>query len=227
MASYRVPKERIRIETIVSNSRFITTIDRITSAEEAKAFIREIRDEMPDASHHVYAFKAGHGASVIEGMSDDGEPSGTSGPPVLAVLRGSGIGDVAIVVTRYFGGTKLGTGGLVSAYSNAAKLAFQELQTEEKIDKTRVYMAVPYPLHPQVRQLLQNEKLDIIEETFGEQVEILLDVPDSALDRIGEQLRDLSAGKLEMVRVPVTGQDPAKAGLTPHDFGVCLEDKDG
>ena len=92
-----------------------------TTVKEAKAFLAAVRAEMPDANHHVYAYRVGFGNSVIEGMSDDGEPSGTSGPPVLAVLRGSGIGDVIVVVTRYFGGTKLGTGGLVRAYSDAAR----------------------------------------------------------------------------------------------------------
>jgi putative IMPACT (imprinted ancient) family translation regulator len=78
---------------------------------------------MPNASHHVYAFRVGHGNSIIEGMSDDGEPTGTAGPPVLAVLRGTQIGDIIVIVTRYFGGTKLGTGGLVRAYPEAAQIA--------------------------------------------------------------------------------------------------------
>src|SRR3954469_1102863 len=119
MPSYRIPAATTRIENEVSRSRFIATLANAPSFQEARDFIASIRAEMPDANHHVYAFKVGYGSSVIEGMSDDGEPSGTAGPPVLAVLRGADIGDAVLVVTRYFGGTKLGTGGLVHAYGDA------------------------------------------------------------------------------------------------------------
>src|SRR5690606_7514798 len=91
---YPIPARTTRIENVVVNSRFIATAARADSVDEAKAFIQSIRAEMPDATHHVYAFKIGYGGSIIEGMSDDGEPSGTSGPPVLAVLRGAEIGDI-------------------------------------------------------------------------------------------------------------------------------------
>src|SRR5690348_4882092 len=118
MTRYRIPAATTRIEHEVSRSRFIATLGNAATVEAARGFIAEIRAEMPDASHHVYAFKVGYGSSVTEGLSDDGEPTGTAGPPVLAVLRGADIGDAALVVTRYFGGTKLGTGGLVRAYSD-------------------------------------------------------------------------------------------------------------
>ncbi|RMF85118.1 MAG: YigZ family protein, partial [Planctomycetota bacterium] len=97
MARYRIPAGRARVELRVSNSRFIATIAPAATMAEAQQILREIRAEMPDATHHVYAFKIGYGASVSEAMSDDGEPSGTSGPPALAVLRGADIGDVALV----------------------------------------------------------------------------------------------------------------------------------
>ncbi len=114
---YPIPAETARVEIRVVNSRFIATIGEARSAEEARAFIDGVRGEFHDATHNVYAFRAGYGASVTEGMSDDGEPPGTAGRPALAVLRGADLGDVVLVVTRYFGGTKLGTGGLVRAYT--------------------------------------------------------------------------------------------------------------
>ena len=147
MSRYRIPKQRARIELRVSNSRFVATIAPAFSTQAAQEFIRAIRAELPDASHHVYAFKIGFGASVSEGLSDDGEPSGTAGPPALAVLRGAGIGDVVLVITRYFGGTKLGTGGLVAAYTNAAKSAITALETEEKVTRVRFELWVPYHWH--------------------------------------------------------------------------------
>ena len=103
------------------NSRFIATISPADDVEAARAFIHRVRQEFPDASHHVPAFVIGGGNTCTEFCSDDGEPSGTSGRPLLAVLKGSGLGNVAVVVSRYFGGTLLGTGGLVKAYSEAGK----------------------------------------------------------------------------------------------------------
>ncbi len=133
---YRIPKQGLhRISITVENSQFIASILNASSVENAKTALAQIRSEMPDASHHVYAFRVGYGNSVIEGMSDDGEPSGTAGPPVLTTLRGADIGDILVVVTRYFGGTKLGTGGLVRAYTDATRTALKTLSTEEKISR--------------------------------------------------------------------------------------------
>ena len=145
MQRYPIPKQQARTEIRVSNSRFIATIAPAATSQAAQEFIRSIRAEMPDATHHVYAFRVGYGSSIREGMSDDGEPSGTSGPPALAVLRGTDIGDVVLVITRYFGGTKLGTGGLVSAYTAAAKAAIAILETEEKSRASRSRSTCPTP----------------------------------------------------------------------------------
>ena len=125
---YLIPKQRTVAETRVKNSRFVATLEQVGSVEAAKELIAEMRAAHVGANHHVYAFKIGFGASVTEGMSDDGEPSGTSGPPVMAVLRGAGVGDAVLVVSRFFGGTKLGTGGLVRAYGGAAALALAQAQ---------------------------------------------------------------------------------------------------
>ncbi len=121
MKRYRIPARRTRTEIVVVNSRFITTAQPAFSVDEAKAFIQEMKNEFADASHNVPAFLIGYGASVTAHCSDDGEPSGTAGRPALAVLQGSDLGDIVVVVTRYFGGTKLGTGGLVRAYTDAVK----------------------------------------------------------------------------------------------------------
>ena len=121
MKSYPIPLERTRTEIRVKNSRFIATLAPVFSVVEAKAFIKEIKTEFSDASHNVPCYIVGFEPSMIAHTSDDGEPSGTAGRPALAVLQGSGLGDVAVVVTRYFGGTKLGTGGLVRAHGEAGK----------------------------------------------------------------------------------------------------------
>lgn len=196
MPSYFIPKETVQVEFRVSNSRFYGTIGRADTVEDAKAFIRAVRDEMPDASHHVYAFKVGYGSSVTEGMSDDGEPSGTAGPPALAVVRGADIGDIVLVITRYFGGTKLGTGGLVHAYGQTAREAISALKTEEKISRKTIGFDVPYNLYERVKRLVDEYAADIEEEDFAAEVTLMIRIPEDNLDGFSNALRDLSAGSI-------------------------------
>lgn len=203
-ASYFVPANRHRVELAVSNSRFIVICSRVSSVDDTKALLDDVRKEMPDASHHVYAFRVGYGNNVIEGMSDAGEPSGTAGPPVLAVLRGAAIGDIMIVVTRYFGGTKLGTGGLVRAYTEAAKLVLSTLSTEEKILKCTLGFEVPYPLYTQTKRLLSQYKATLIDEVFAGDVTILVSVPVTEVDTLTRALTDLSSGTV----IPVLLDSP-------------------
>jgi uncharacterized YigZ family protein len=194
---YLIPTATQRTEIIVVNSRFITTIGNIKTAEEARQFLSSIREEMPDASHHVYAFRAGFGNSVTEGMSDDGEPTGTSGPPVLAVLRGSNIGDIIIVVTRYFGGTKLGTGGLVRAYSEAARTGLKALKTELKIEKTLIGIECPYSLYESIVRLIAQYNGVVDDETFAAEVTIVAAFATTDIPQFTTELRELSAGQVE------------------------------
>ena len=154
-----------------------------------------MRSELPDATHHVYAFRIGHGTSVVEGMSDDGEPAGTSGPPTMAVLRGSGVGDVVLVTTRYFGGTKLGTGGLVAAYSQAAKNACAALQTVEKVLWVLAEVRLEYRLIAPVRSVLKEHRAVVREEEFGADVRIVFQSPEPMFDSLVLRIRDLSAGR--------------------------------
>jgi uncharacterized YigZ family protein len=180
----------------MSNSRFIATVAPAQSAKDAHAFVHELRREMPDATHHVYAFRIGHGASIVEGMSDDGEPSGTAGPPALAVVRGSGVGDVVLVITRYFGGTKLGTGGLVAAYTQAAQAGFAALATEPKILRQSYALHIPYAILEQTRLLLEEFDALIDDETFDAHVGLRVQVPAERAERFVQAVRDLTAGKV-------------------------------
>ncbi len=193
---YPIPRGRTRIEYRVSNSRFIATLGPASTVDEAKAFIRSIREEMPDATHHVYAMRIGHGASVIEGMSDDGEPAGTAGPPALAVVRGSDLGDVVLVITRYFGGTKLGTGGLVAAYSQAARESLAAAPTEIKIARTAFTLAVPYPLYERVRHVLDAREAVVDHEEFGSDVLLTVRIPTDAVAEITRELQGISGGRV-------------------------------
>ncbi|MFN8422880.1 MAG: YigZ family protein [Anaerolineae bacterium] len=132
MTPYPIPAARTTVTTTAGNSTFVAVLDRADSVEAARAFVAEQRRATPDATHHCYAFAVGFGASVTHGSSDDGEPSGTAGRLILAVVAGSGLGDVVVVVARWFGGTKLGTGGLVRAYTDAAKASAGRLPAREQ-----------------------------------------------------------------------------------------------
>lgn len=197
--TYLIPVSTQRTETTVARSRFIASVAPAATVEEAKAFLAEIRQEMPDASHHVYAFRVGYGNSVTEGMSDDGEPSGTAGPPTLSVLRGTDIGDVIIVITRYFGGTKLGTGGLVRAYSEAAHIAFNKLKTEEKIEKTLLGIETPYSFYEQIKRLVNEHNGEVEDETFAVEVTMLAEFPTVDTEAFSAAVIDLTAGSVQPI----------------------------
>jgi uncharacterized YigZ family protein len=199
MDTYYRPKGIHRTEIIVQNSRFISTIGRAVSPDDARAFIHTIREEMPDASHHVYAFRAGYGNSITEGMSDDGEPSGTSGPPTLAILRGSDLGDIVLVTTRYFGGTKLGTGGLVRAYSDSAKTALESLATELKAPKTQLGMDLSYNIYEQAKNLIAAHQGVIDDEVFAGEITIICTLYNDNLSAFKAELTELSSGQIEPI----------------------------
>ncbi|MBN1318557.1 MAG: YigZ family protein, partial [Anaerolineales bacterium] len=154
MTSYPIPEREVRKEIRVVNSRFIATVAPALTVDQAKEFISRIRNEFADASHNVPAFLIGYGSSVTAHCSDDGEPSGTAGRPVLSVLRGSGLGDVVLVITRYFGGTKLGTGGLVRAYSEAARQVLDLAPRAVKVATQTLLVVVPYSLYEQLGRLI-------------------------------------------------------------------------
>lgn len=194
MSRYPVPRAPVRTLYEMSNSRFFTSIARADTVEEAREFIKRIRAEMPDASHHVYAFRVGYGGSVTDGMSDDGEPSGTSGPPTLAVLRGADVGDIVMVTTRYFGGTKLGTGGLVYAYTNAAKTALAMLEVEEKVSRKLLGVTVSYSLYERLKLLIAGYDAIPQEEEFAGDVTCYLLLAEEQISQFSAAVTELSSG---------------------------------
>jgi uncharacterized YigZ family protein len=196
MARYPIPAETVRTDLRVKNSRFIATAGHADSVEAARTFIEAIRAEFPDATHHVYAYLIGYGATVTEGFTDDGEPPGTAGRPTLAVLRGADLGDVVLVTTRYFGGTKLGTGGLVRAYSDAAKAVLAILPRTERVARRRVRLTMPYSLYERVRQMVADADGHIEEETFAADVTLAVSLP---LEGLPPFEAEAAAGRVEMV----------------------------
>jgi uncharacterized YigZ family protein len=197
MKPYPVPAHEIRRELTISNSRFISTLAPAFSVDEAKAFIARIKSEFPDASHNVPLYIVGHGDSEIAHCSDAGEPSGTAGRPALAVLRGSGLGDVVVVVTRYFGGTKLGTGGLVRAYSDTVRLVVESVHRAEKVLAHTIMLVFPYTYLERVRLLVAAQAGTVLDEEFTADVTLTVRLMVEKLPVFQASLNDLTKGKVQ------------------------------
>ena len=201
--TYYRPVQRQQTEIMIDKSRFITTVVQVTTVKQARDFIKRIRGEMPDASHHVYAFRVGYGNSVIEGMSDDGEPSGTAGPPTLAVLRGQDTGDIALVTTRYFGGIKLGTGGLVRAYTQAAQQMLDRLKLALKIPEIKIGFDIEYTYSETASRLIKAYQGHINDEIFAGNVTLIATLPLEERGKFESELQELTHGQTDIVVLEV------------------------
>ncbi len=196
-----IPAAETRVELMVVNSRFIATAAPAFSVEAARAFVGRVRAEFADASHNVPAYLIGHGAATIAHCHDDGEPAGTAGRPVLAVVQGSGLGDIAVVVTRYFGGTKLGTGGLVRAYGDAARAVVAALPRAEKVATVTALVEVAYPLLERLRLLVGAYGGLMLAEEFAADITMTIRFRAERFDAFTDALRELSRGGVEAVVV--------------------------
>jgi len=194
---YLVPLTEIRREQKVLNSLFIATLAPAFTIDEARAFMARIRKEFADASHNVPVYIIGGGNTVTEYFSDDGEPGGTSGKPALTVLRGSGLGDAVLVITRYFGGTLLGTGGLVKAYTESAQLVVNTVERGRRQLVHLVLLAIPYNYLVRIRLAVARHHGDIQGEDFAGDITLTLRFPVDSFDVFQNDLRELSAGKLQ------------------------------
>ncbi len=211
MTDFIVPAANFSQETRVANSRFIASIGPASTVSEAKNFISEINQLYSDATHNVPVYIIGMGSSVISHCSDDGEPNGTAGRPALAVLTGSGLGDTVLVITRYFGGTKLGTGGLVKAYSNSARLAINGVIKAKKIYVHRASLKSPYRLYEMITRNIKQSEGVIENEDFAENVKIEFLIPVIDFDKLDIAITELSRGKIKLslinenfpVRIPL------------------------
>ena len=202
--NYFIPLAEIRREHVVVNSRFIATLAPVARIEAAREFLSRIKKEFADASHNVPAYIIGGGNTVTEFCSDDGEPAGAAGKPALAVLRGSGLGDVAVVVTRYFGGTLLGTGGLVKAYTESTQMVVSAVGRGRRVPVHVVMLAIPYNLLERVRMLAAGQRAEILNEDYAADITITLRLPVESFDPFQNALRELSAGRIHAEIVETT-----------------------
>jgi uncharacterized YigZ family protein len=193
---FPVPSGCHRVEEVIRGSRFITTLGHAHGEEEARRFIEEIQAEFPDATHNCWAFVAGPpGTTARIGMSDDGEPHGTAGRPILETLLHSGVGEVVAVVTRYFGGTKLGRGGLGRAYAGGVKLALETLPIQRKVIRERVRIEVGYPAVDALFHFLDEVDGVREEEDFGETARIVAAVPEDRIPDLERAVAEMTGGR--------------------------------
>ena len=191
----------VSCRAIVKNSIFISELTPCSSQKEARTIIKSKKTEYPDASHTVHAFITGLNAEVM-GMSDDGEPSGTAGRPILDVLKGRKCTNLVLTVTRWFGGTLLGTGGLVKAYGSCAKSVIEKADAlgllAPYVEEHPFRFECRYTECETIRRTLAAFSITGLQETFGELVDFAGNVRSDEYESLAAKLRDISGGKVKL-----------------------------
>ena len=188
-------KEERQAEIVVKKSRFIAIARICNSIPEVKTLVDKTRTLHPGANHVVHAAVIGNQFS----FSDDREPKNTAGRPAFEVLKGSGISNICVLIVRYFGGTLLGTGGLVKAYGDAVKAVLDGIVTEEYVEKTDFSLTVPYDLYETVKRVLASVNAAVTKEDFASEITISGQVPLSSSEKLQSSLSEISNGKIKAI----------------------------
>ncbi len=201
MESWLIPAAPVTFSEEIKKSRFITLLAHTDGVEAAKAFVDTVCAEHPDARHHCVAWVAGPpNDSQQLGFSDDGEPAGTAGKPMLAQLMGSGVGEITAVVVRYYGGVLLGTGGLVKAYGGGVQQALNQLATTRKTPLTEYTLWCDYAQLSGVETLLGQFEGKIVASEYQASVHLRVALPHSRQDAFSARLADFSRGTLQLLK---------------------------
>lgn len=193
---YWIPAQTHRVEEEIKRSRFITTLGYAPDVEAARALIAAVNAEFADASHNCWAYVVGPPGSTAQvGMSDDGEPHGTAGRPMLTVLLHSGVGDICAVVTRYFGGTLLGKGGLVKAYGGGVQLGLADLPKVERVPRAELEVILDYGTITLFKRLLPEYEVEVLDEEFAVDAAFRLKLPVSQADGFVQAVAELTNGQ--------------------------------
>ncbi len=198
---YLVPNGTAETEIIVKGSAFVGTVGRAKSVKEARAFVETVRQAHPDANHYAWAYHINGLPQPEIGSSDDGEPGGTAGRPMLAVLEGRNLREVVAVGTRYFGGTQLGMGGLVRAYSRCVRAALEELPVAELVYHQRASISFDYSLYDSLIYLLPQYEVLIEEHSFDEHAHLTLSVPFHQGVTVSDLVRKLTNGETVLTTI--------------------------
>jgi len=181
-------------EIEIKHSRFLAETFMVSSQEEARALLKAQKARHADSTHVVHAFVIGPTGGIL-GCSDDGEPSGTAGHPVLDVLKGSLLTDALLTVTRWFGGTELGTGGLVRAYGDAAKAVLAVTPASEIVAVREFRLSVSYDIYERLKREMVSRNVEILDEEFGTEIRIQGLISESGAADFCVRVSDLSSGK--------------------------------
>ncbi|MBN2704265.1 MAG: YigZ family protein [Pontiellaceae bacterium] len=191
MTEYPIPAQESFAVVEIKRSRFLVTVRPITCMDQMKCFLKEKREEHPKANHNCWALISGApNDSGGYGFSDDGEPSGCAGKPIFTVLQYSGLGQIGMVVTRYFGGIKLGTGGMVKAYTEAAKAGIASVDSIPYSPEAILQLDIPYAQEPHLRHLLELEELNHVEFSYTESVSATITLRAGDAPALTAQLRE-------------------------------------
>ncbi|GAA0474874.1 MULTISPECIES: IMPACT family protein [Tatumella] len=203
MDAYDIPSAEISVtEESIKKSRFITFLAHTEGAESARDFVRQIKSQHPDARHHCWAWVAGAPDDSQQlGFSDDGEPSGTAGKPMLAQLMGSGLGEVTAVVVRYYGGVMLGTGGLVKAYGGGVRQGLSALTRTTKVPMQTFTLCCDYRQLDDIERLVERHQGKMIRRDYQADIILTLALPHGRVGEFTQHLSDFSRGRLMLQRV--------------------------
>jgi len=175
---YSIPAHRCYAETTIKKSRFIACADKVVDRDATKSFLESIQTEFPDARHYCWAYLLGEpGSATAVAASDDGEPSGTAGKPILNVLSHKEIGDVMVIVVRYFGGVKLGASGLIRAYAGSAQAVIEKLPLQKQIDCETLHLEVSFDQEQFLRHWLHKHGGSIVSLEYLQDVHCVIEVP--------------------------------------------------
>ncbi|MEQ5834787.1 YigZ family protein [Marinobacter sp. NFXS9] len=202
---YPIPAESIEREIDIKKSRFIARVAPVNSREEAMAFLEQARADFPDARHHCWAYQIGRpGAATQAAMNDDGEPSGTAGKPILNVIQHKDMGDIMVVVIRYFGGIKLGAGGLVRAYAGATEAVLSDVTRRTQVPVRRLAITLDFALEQPVRHWCGQHEAHVEDVGYGEGVSMQVAVPEASVQAF------VAFCRAEGVTLPVTEEDDSE-----------------
>lgn len=181
--SYLAPVKTVRVRFKVRGSRFVATLGPVTSEKGFKNLLNKVCTDFPDATHHVYVYRIGSGLRQVERFSDDKEPAGSAALPILQVLKGRNISDAGLIATRYYGGTKLGFGGLTRAYRDCARLCLEEAKLVTKLRRLTLQLSTGYEDLGPVNRLLESLEGEIEQIAYAGGVTILIRIPEKNMDR--------------------------------------------
>ncbi len=198
--TYATPRGEARFEQEIKKSRFIGIATRVASEGEVSERLESVRKELPDATHHCWAYVIGDptGSARIR-ASDDGEPSGTAGRPILGVIQHKNIGNILVIVVRYYGGTKLGSGGLTRAYASTTSGVVEACELERHTPRSTARLELDYPDEPVLRRLIGDLAIELLDTRYTARVELIVRFESARRREIVDAIRDLTHARAQLV----------------------------